>query len=189
MNLSQFKDDDGVTVAWRHFHDEVTRQQAVRELLPLADNKEIRWHDVSPGQRSHSDPMGERGCLGFVVLMDQTEQLAACAVQLRERAATAENLEELLNVARMMRLGVYPCNIPDFANILAEARRIFEARFTIFGRLTLTYPRAIVTYDFDTLLIDREGLKFTRGGMVQSHSTEDLAEVLNIAIKPRKEPT
>jgi hypothetical protein len=188
MNLSQFKDDDGVTVAWRYFHDEATRQQAVRELLPLADNKEIRWHDVN-AVRCQEDPFGEKNCLGFVVLIDQTEQLAACAVQLRERAATAENLEELLNVARMMRLGVYPCNIPDFANILAEARRIFEARFTIFGRLTLTYPRAIVTYDFDTLLIDREGLKFTRGGMVQSHSTEDLAEVINIAIKPRREAT
>lgn len=186
MNLRQFKDDGGATVAWRAYRNDTERQQAVAELLPLADGKEIRWHETPV--LDNGDPLAQAGHVGFVVLEDQTELLAALSVRLHEVAAAAKSILEFRLEFDTVQPQVMPCNMQEFWEIAAAAKKVFEARFNgPVGRVLLKFGTSAIAYDFDSIQVDANGLKITRQGVVIQHNAEDLSGADYVMIQPRKE--
>lgn len=186
MNLRQFKDDGGKTVAWRAYRNDTERQQAVRELLPLADGKEIRWHETPV--LDNGDPLPQAGHVGFVALEDQTELLASARVRLNGVAACATSALEFYEVAESIAADVLPCNVPEFVDIVAAARKVMDARFPgPVGRVLLKFGTSAIAYDFDSLKVDANGLEFSCKGVVTRHNAEDLAGADYVMITPRKE--
>ncbi len=182
--LTSYKDDGGKTIAYRPYRTSDQKNAALVELMRLAGWSEGRWEDRPPKQGDMSDPLGQRGYIGFVVRVDQPELLLGLREKLLNAARTAKTGKEFSARKDELISQVAPWNYDAMIAACDGVVEIFNARFPKpVGRIGFMTPGGCTYTDFDALKITSEGVTYSHTGDVMHCELQD---VLQIHVHTRK---